>query len=107
MEYLVEFHINVPEGTPEAEVSDREQAEAAAAARLAADGDLVRLWKRTVAPGETNALGLYRADSKTELGALLGALPLYEWMSVTVTPLEHHPNDPAVTQRPAARTEPG
>ena len=106
MEYLVEFHINVPEGTPEAEVSDREQAEAAAAARLAADGDLVRLWKRTVATGETNALGLYRAGSKTELDALLGALPLYEWMSVTVTPLERHPNDPAVTQRSAAGRDP-
>jgi muconolactone delta-isomerase len=104
MEYLVEFHVNVPEGTPEAEVSDREQAEAAAAARLAADGHLVRVWKRTVAT-ETNALGLYRADSKTELDALLGALPLYEWMSVTVTPLERHPNDPAVTQRSAARSE--
>ena len=107
MEYLVEFHINVPEGTPEAEVSDREQAEAAAAARLAADGHLVRVWKRPVATGETNALGLYRADSTTELNALLGALPLYEWMSVTVTPLEPHPNDPAVTQRSAARGEAG
>jgi muconolactone delta-isomerase len=109
MEYLVEFHINVPEGTPEAEVSDREQAEAAAAARLAADGHLVRVWKRPVATGETNALGLYRADSKTELNALLGALPLYEWMSVTVTPLEPHPNDPAAvqTQRSPGRREPG
>ena len=100
MDYLVEFHINVPEGTPEAEVSDREQA-------AAADGDPVRLWKRTVATGETNALGLYRAGSKTELDALLGALPLYEWMSITVTPLERHPNDPATTQRSAARREPG
>jgi muconolactone delta-isomerase len=107
MEYLVEFHINVPEGTPEAEVSERERAEAAAAGRLAADGHLVRLWKRPVATGETNALGLYRADSKTELDALLGELPLYEWMTVTITPLERHPNDPAVTQRSAARREPG
>jgi muconolactone delta-isomerase len=107
MEYLVEFHINVPEGTPEAEVSDREQAEAAAAARLAADGHLVRLWKRPVATGETDALGLYRADSKSELDALLEALPLGEWMTVTVTPLEHHPNDPAETQRSPAWREPG
>jgi muconolactone delta-isomerase len=104
---LVEFHINVPEGTPEAEVSSREQAEAAAAARLAADGHLVRLWKRPAATGETNALGLYRADSRTELDALLGALPLGDWLSVTVTPLERHPNDPEVTQRSAARSEPG
>jgi muconolactone delta-isomerase len=107
MECLVEFHINVPEGTPEAEVSSRAQAEARAAARLAADGHLVRLWKRPVATGETHALGLYRVDSRTELDALLGALPLYEWMSVTVTPLEHHPNDPAAAKRSAAATESG
>src|SRR5437763_16062166 len=105
MEFLVDFHINVPEGTPESEVSNRAQAEASAAARLAADGHLVRLWKRPVATGETHALGLYRVDSKTELDALLGALPLYEWMSVTVTPLERHPNDPAAAQRSAAGTE--
>ena len=40
-------------------------------------------------------LGLYRAESETELHGLLGALPLYEWMTVTVTGLERHPNDPA------------
>jgi muconolactone delta-isomerase len=107
MEYLVEFHINVPEGTPEAEVLDREQAEAAAAARLVAGGHLVRLWRRTVATGETYPLGLYRADSRTELDALLRALPLYDWMGVTVTPLEGHPNDPAVTPRSAVSREPG
>jgi muconolactone delta-isomerase len=36
-----------------------------------------------------------RAESRAELDALLGALPLYEWMRVSVTPLEPHPNDPA------------
>jgi muconolactone delta-isomerase len=107
MDYLVEFHINVPEGTPEAEVSDREKGEAEAAARLVADGHLQRLWKRPAAAGETNALGLYRADTKNELDALLEALPLYEWMSVSVTPLERHPNDPAGTQRSAAGRGPG
>ena len=106
MEYLVDFHVNVPRGTPEAEVSNREQAEAAAAARLAADGHLVRLWKRPDATGETHPLGLYRADSKAELDALLGGLPLAEWMSMTVTSLECHPNDPAVTPRSATGSEP-
>ena len=33
-------------------------------------------------------LGLYRADSEAELDGLLGALPLADWMQVTVTPLE-------------------
>ena len=33
------------------------------------------------------------------MDGLLRALPLYEWMRVTVTPLEPHPNDPAIQQR--------
>jgi muconolactone D-isomerase len=44
-------------------------------------------------------IGLYAADSVTELEGLLGALPLADWMKVTVIPLAPHPNDPA----PAAR----
>jgi muconolactone delta-isomerase len=97
MEFLVEFEINVPGGTPESEVRDREDAEAAAAAELVHEGHLVRVWKLTAAAGDTKVLGLYDADSRTRLDELLHALPLYEWMRVTVTPLEPHPNDPATT----------
>jgi muconolactone delta-isomerase len=95
MEFLVEFDVNVPEGIPQSEVDERVRAEAAAAADLARQGHLVRLWKPPAAPGETKALGLYRADSQAELDGLLGALPFNGWMRVTVTPLEPHPNDPA------------
>src|SRR5262249_53519724 len=95
MEFLVEFDIRVPDGTPESEVAEREHAEAAAAAKLEDEGHLVRVWKRALPTGETTVLGLYRADTETELGALLRLLPLYQWMHVTVTPLEAHPNDPA------------
>jgi muconolactone delta-isomerase len=98
MDFLVEFEINVPEGTPETEVRAREGAESAAAAKLVDQGHLVRLWKRRVAPGETRPIGLYRAESELELDGLLRALPLYEWMRVTLTPLEPHPNDPAAHQ---------
>ena len=45
MEFLVDFTLDVPDGTPESEVSDREKAEASAAAKLADDGHLVRVWK--------------------------------------------------------------
>jgi muconolactone delta-isomerase len=96
MEFLVEFEINVPEGTPASEVEARQCAEAVAAARLADQGHVLRVWKRSVAPGETTVLGLYRADSAAQLADLLGALPLYDWMEITVTALEPHPNDPAV-----------
>lgn len=95
MEFLVEFEIDVPDGTPESEVSDREHSEAIAAARLVADGHLVRVWTRPVPSGETTVLGLYRAEDESELDGLLGALPLYEWMKVVVTPLGPHSNDPA------------
>ena len=94
MELLVEFEINVPEGTPESEVNDREKAEAVAAAKLADEGHLVRLWTRLAANGETKVLGLYRVESELQLDDLLAALPIAEWMRVTITPLAAHPNDP-------------
>jgi muconolactone D-isomerase len=104
MEFLVEFDVNVPEGAPASEVEARESAEASAAARLVDEGNLLRLWKPSAAPGETKALGLYRADSKAQLAGLLGALPLYDWMNIMVTPLEPHPNDPAPEATVSAAT---
>lgn len=105
MDFLVEFEINVPEGTQQSEVTAREHAEAAAAAELVDHGHLVRLWKRNVAPGESRPIGLYRAESEGELDSVLRALPLYEWMRVTVTPLEPHPNDPVAGQRAPDHSE--
>jgi muconolactone D-isomerase len=95
MEFLVEFEVNVPNDATASEVEARNRAEASAASRLVDDGHLVRLWKPPAAPGETKALGLYRADSEAQLADLLGALPLYDWMQLTITALEAHPNDPA------------
>jgi muconolactone D-isomerase len=107
MEFLVAFEVHVPDGAPASEVEARNSAEASAAARLVDDGHLVRLWKPPAAPGETKALGLYRADNEPQLAGLLCALPLYDWMHVTVTPLEPHPNDPVPQQTvsTAARSE--
>ena len=94
MEFLVEFEVDVPDGTSESEVRERNRAEAVAAAGLAADGHLLRLWRPTAATGEPTAVGLYAADSQAELDGLLRALPIAEWMQVTVVPLSPHPNDP-------------
>ena len=103
MEFLVDFEINVPERTPEAEVKDRQTAEAVAAAKLADEGHLVRVWKRPLPTGETSVLSLYRAGSEAELEGLLRGLPLFEWMKVTITALGPHPNDPAAAQATRAR----
>jgi len=95
MEFLVEFDLRIPQETPESKVTRRYSAEAAASAELAREGHLVRLWRPPVGRGERKALGLYRADSRAQLDALLDALPLSGWMQTTITPLEPHPNDPA------------
>jgi muconolactone delta-isomerase len=92
MEFLVVFEVVVPAGTPGAEVASRQRAESAAAGKLADNGHLIRLWRR---PLVGDAIGLYRADSQAELDDLLGALPLADWLRITVRPLEPHPNDPA------------
>ena len=99
MEFLVEFEVEVPVGMPDAEVEQRQRAESAAAAKLAEDGHLVRLWRRPLAGDGTTAIGLYRAGSEAELDGLLAALPLAGWLRVAVTPLEAHPNDPATASR--------
>ena len=99
MEFLVEFELEIPPGTPRAEVEQRQRAESAAAAKLAEDGHLVRLWRRPLVGDGTTAIGLYRADSQAQLEDLLAALPLADWLRVTITPIEAHPNDPATAVR--------
>jgi muconolactone D-isomerase len=97
MEFLVEFTIRFPEEMPDADVKEHQRAEADAAAELVRQGHLVRLWIPPVGPGESKALGLYRADSEEQLDALLRALPMDRWMDEVVTPLQQHPNDPGGT----------
>jgi len=99
MEFLVEFKLEVPAGTSLEEVERRQRAESAAAAKLAEDGHLVRLWRLSAGGDGATAIGLYRVDSEAELDGLLAALPIADWLRVTVTPLEAHPNDPAEASR--------
>jgi muconolactone delta-isomerase len=95
MEFLTTLTTNVPGGTPESVVDDARAREAIRAAELAEQGHLLRLWKPPVEPGEWRTLGLWKADSETELNGIIATLPLHKWMTVEVTPLNPHPNDPA------------
>ncbi|WP_433180701.1 muconolactone Delta-isomerase family protein [Actinoallomurus sp. CA-150999] len=91
-EFLVEITTTVPEGTDPAEVERRRTAEAARAKELAATGHLARLWRPV---GELRSIGLWRADDEADLHEkVLGTLPLRPWMTLAVTPVEPHPNDP-------------
>jgi muconolactone D-isomerase len=99
MEFLVEFEVEVPEGTRESEVEQRLRDEATAAAKLVDEGHLLRVWRRNAVADDPTVIGLYAADSEAKLDGLLGALPLADWMQVTVIPLAPHPNDPIAVAR--------
>lgn len=91
-EFLVEITTTIPDGADPAEVDSRRAAEAIRAKELAVAGNLVRLWRPV---GEMRSIGVWRADDEADLHAkVLGTLPLRPWMSIAVTPLRPHPNDP-------------
>jgi muconolactone D-isomerase len=91
-EFLVEITTEIPEGTSQDEVDRRRAAEAVRAKELAATGNLARLWRPL---GEQRSLGIWRAADEDELHEkVLGTLPLRPWMTLNVTALESHPNDP-------------
>lgn len=95
MEYLADMVTTVPEGTSPEVVDDTKAREAVRAAELTEQGHLLRLWRPPLAPGEWRTFGLWSAADEVELHDVLGSLPLHPWMSITVTPLSVHPNDPA------------
>ncbi|HVV24195.1 MAG TPA: muconolactone Delta-isomerase family protein [Pseudonocardiaceae bacterium] len=94
-EFLVKITTAVPDGTDPAEVDRRRAAEAVRAKELAAGGHLVRLWRPV---GEKYSIGVWRADDYADLHArVLDTLPLRDWMTIEITPLDSHPNDPGRT----------
>jgi muconolactone D-isomerase len=103
MEFLTEITTTVPTGTDPAEVDRRRAAESVRARELTALGHLVRLWRPV---GEMRSIGVWRAADEVEIRSVLASLPLHSWMTITVTPLVSHPNDPtpAGAACPAAGT---
>jgi muconolactone D-isomerase len=97
MEYLVNFTVTVPEGTPASELEARMTGEATRVAELAAQGHALRVWKPLPDDGRSRAIGLYRAADDRELEAILDSLPLRPWMETSVSALAEHPNDPALS----------
>ena len=96
MEYLVDFTIDIPDGTSSDDVDRRSQAEAERVHTLASEGHVVRVWRPLPDDGRWRAVGLYRADDEAELSAILETLPLYPWMTISVRALAPHPSDPAI-----------
>jgi muconolactone delta-isomerase len=99
MQYLVTMTTHVPDGTPEQTVDEVKAREDAHSADLAAQGNLLRLWRPPLRPGEWRSLGLFVAADANQLETVLAGMPLRIWRSDEVTPLAPHPNDPAMRAR--------
>ncbi len=94
MEYLVTMTTVVPDGTTEDAVSEIRRREASRSRELAARGQLLRLWRPPLLPGEWRTLGLFSAANEIELEGVLASMPLRVWRTDHVVPLSDHPNDP-------------
>jgi muconolactone delta-isomerase len=97
VEFLADMTTNVPPETPQSEVDDTKRREAIRAAELEAQGHLLRLWKPPLQRGEWRTLGLWVADDEDQMHHILASLPLHKWMTVALTPLAPHPNDPGTS----------
>ena len=99
MEFLVDMVTTVPNGTSEDQVADMRKREAARAAELVAQRNLLRLWRPPLAPGEWRTWGLFSADDADQLETVLASMPLRVWRHDSVTPLSPHPSDPGPAGR--------
>jgi muconolactone delta-isomerase len=91
---------HVPPGTADDAVADVRAREAAHTSELAEHGQVLRLWRPPLAPGEWRTLGLFAAADRAELEQVLASMPLRVWRQDEVTELAPHPNDPATRGEP-------
>jgi muconolactone D-isomerase len=96
VEFLVDMTTVPPDGTTAAEVDEVLAREAEHSRELAGQGHLLRLWRPPLEAGEWRTLGLFAAADANELEQVLASMPLRVWRTDVVTPLQMHPNDPAL-----------
>lgn len=96
-DFIVELTTTIPEGTDQSEVDARRAAENVQVKALTETGHLARLWwlAGDWPAGQRRSIGVWRADDEADLHAnVLGTLPLRPWMTVKITALRPHHNDP-------------
>jgi muconolactone D-isomerase len=104
VEFLVTMTTNVPAGTPDEAVDEVRGREAACSRELAVGGNLRRLWRPPLNPGEWRTLGLFAADDADELERLLASMPLRVWRTDEVTPLHRTRTTPHFPHQAAGKS---
>jgi muconolactone delta-isomerase len=95
-EFLTVFTVHVPPDAGAEAVRDRTAQEAHRTAELAADANLVRLWRL---PRPDRNLGHWQADDAGQMTKILASLPMAAWLTVETEPLSRHPSDPLAAVR--------
>ncbi|MET0454108.1 MAG: muconolactone Delta-isomerase family protein [Mycobacterium sp.] len=86
-EFLVHIDLNRPAGMDDSQWGAVLKREAQHAGRYRDDGVIERMWR---IPGTTANVGIWSADTATELHELLSTLPAFPHMKVVVQPLAQH-----------------
>jgi muconolactone D-isomerase len=87
--YLVRMDVHLPVDMPGATADEIKAREKAYAQDLQRDGRWRELWRVV---GEYANYSVFDVSGNDELHALLSGLPLFPYMSISVTPLAQHPS---------------
>lgn len=93
-ESLVTMFLMVPSDAPREDVDQTTARQSLRIRELARHGNVVRMWALPAAADGPAALALWRARDPGELMAELESLPLAEWMTIEISPLSPHRDDP-------------
>ena len=88
MEFLVEIEVRLPTDVPEERLAALRAAEHDRGTALAEAGTVRAIWR---VPGRLANRGIWEAPDATALHDALVSLPLWPYMTVTVTALAKHP----------------
>lgn len=89
MLYHVAMDLTVPHDVDPVLFDRQKVAEKARAAELQRAGTWLHLWR---VAGRYANISVFDVASHDELHAILSGLPLFPYMSITVTPLAQHPS---------------
>jgi muconolactone D-isomerase len=89
MLYMVHMQVDIPTTLPKEEADRLKAEEKAYAQKLQHEGKWRHLWRIA---GQYANYSVFDVVSNDELHDMLSSLPLYPYMSVSVTPLAQHPS---------------
>lgn len=96
MLFMVQMQVNIPASVPKETADALKKDEKEMSQRLQREGKWRDLWRVV---GQYANVSIFDVSGNEELHQLLMGLPLYPFMTVSVTPLTQHPS--AIAQVPA------